>query len=197
MKQYVHTFESFLNEGLDPKKVEKLLDELHAQSQKVKDSNYNMAEIKKLDAIEREAVKMGVAKAIGSAWHKDKTPKEVHSKYKAYGYEWMSESINEANDVSLFDDILAKNDWKEVGTRNSPGYPSGTIRYFDYENSAKKNVMIRIVDSPLNGVYVELYKDNEQITTDTQRKRNQPPKYIQTADDLIAAAKKFLNVKLN
>lgn len=56
-----------------------------AQSQKVKDSNYNMAEIKKLEAIEREAVKMGVAKAIGSAWHKDKTPKEVHSKYKGYG----------------------------------------------------------------------------------------------------------------
>jgi len=106
----MQTFESFLNEskyvsitneGLDPDKVEKLLDDLHAQSQKVKDSDYKMVEIKKLDAIEREAVKMGLTKAIGSAWHKDKTPKEVHDKYKEYGYEWMGESVNELLKVDM------------------------------------------------------------------------------------------------
>jgi hypothetical protein len=95
--KHIYTFESFLNEssdlneGLDAKKVEKLLDDMYAQDQKVKDSNYSMAEIKKMDAIEREAVKMGLAKKLGSAWDKDKTPKEVHSKYEKYGYSWYGE----------------------------------------------------------------------------------------------------------
>lgn len=92
--KHIKTFESFLNEGLDPKKVENLLDDMHAQNQKVEDSDFNMAEINKMTAIEREAVKMGLAKGIGSAWYKDKTPKEVHDKYKEYGYSWMGESTN-------------------------------------------------------------------------------------------------------
>ena len=94
----VQSFEEFLNEhagiineGLDPKKVEKLLDAMYSQDQKVKNSDYSMAEIKKMDAIEREAVKMGLAKKPGSAWHKDKTPKEIHSKYEKYGYSWYGE----------------------------------------------------------------------------------------------------------
>jgi hypothetical protein len=63
----------------------------NAQDQKVKDSNYSMSEIKKMDAIERDVVKMGLAKKLGSAWYKDKTPKEVHSKYQEYGYSWYGE----------------------------------------------------------------------------------------------------------
>jgi hypothetical protein len=94
--KHIHTFESFLNEvelneSNDPKKVAKLLDDLHAQNQKVKDSDYSMAEIKKLDAIEREVVKLGLAKKMGSAWYKDRTPKEVHRKYEKYGYSWYGE----------------------------------------------------------------------------------------------------------
>jgi len=94
--KHIPTFEEFLNEsqlneGLDAKKVEKLLDDMHAQDQKTKDSGYSMAEIKKLDAIEREVVKMGLAKKLGSAWYKDKTPKEVHTKYEKYGYSWYGE----------------------------------------------------------------------------------------------------------
>ena len=133
-KKFFDIIRESLNEGLDPKKVEKLLDDLYAQSQKVKDSNYNMVEIKKLDAIEREAVKMGVAKAIGSAWYKDKTPKEVHKKYKEYGFAWMSESVNEA---MTFDEV------KDEYIENPYGIGAQRIEFIDKSGGNPRMLVFR------------------------------------------------------
>jgi hypothetical protein len=99
-------------------------------------------------------------------------------------------TANEAVDLSPLDSLLTKNGWKEVRTNSTSAYPKGTIRHFDYENSANADSMIRIVDSPQNGVYVELYKDDSQANPMGNKN------FIQAPGDLIKAAKKYLNATL-
>ena len=89
--KHIKEFNEFINENQNVKEIEKLLDAMHSQKQKVKDSNYDIKEIKKLEKIERKLMKTGVVKGHGSAWFKGSTPKELHKKYKDYGYTWMEE----------------------------------------------------------------------------------------------------------
>ncbi len=84
-----------VNEEVSYDVAKKLLDDLYKQDQKVRDSNYSMVEIKKLDAIERQIVKAGLSPKMGSAWRKEVTPKKLHKQYKDYGYSWLGESVNE------------------------------------------------------------------------------------------------------
>ena len=102
----------------------------------------------------------------------------------------LKESVtNEAADLSPLDSLLTKNGWKETKNK-SIAAGRGNVRHFDYENSANGDSMIRIVDSPLNGVYVEMYKDDSQVNPMDNKK------FIQTADELIKGAKKYLNANL-
>jgi hypothetical protein len=192
--KHLHTFESFLNEvkNLSEKKGNGEIAVLKSDKAKAEKI---MADLKLdyEDVGPKDSSSMNYYLIPDTDWD---VLNKIGAKVKLQSMT-VKESINEAADLSPLDGLLTKNGWKEVSNRSSPGYPSGTIRYFDYENPAKRDLSVRIVDSPMNGVYVELYKDDEQINTDPQRKRNQPPKYIQTVDDLITAAKKFLNVKLN
>ena len=104
--------------------------------------------------------------------------------------EGIKESVaNEAADLSPLDSLLTKNGWKETKNKSITA-DRGNVRHFDYENSANGDSMIRIVDSPLNGVYVEMYKDDSQVNPMDNKK------FIQTADDLIKGAKKYLNANL-
>ena len=98
-------------------------------------------------------------------------------------------TANEAVDLSPLDSLLTKNGWKETKNKSITA-DRGNVRHFDYENSANGDSMIRIVDSPLNGVYVEMYKDDSQVNPMDNKK------FIQTADDLIKGAKKYLNANL-
>ena len=69
--------------------IANLIDALVLQTQKVKDSNYNIKEVKKLEKLDRQAMKLGLAKRLGSAWYKDKLPKSLHKKYKDAGFSFF------------------------------------------------------------------------------------------------------------
>jgi len=97
-------------EEVDYKVAEKLLKDLYNQDQRVKDSGYDMSEIKKLDLIEREIVKIGLAPKIGSAWSKKHTPKQLHEQYIKNGYSWLVEEEVKPKVKSIVED----KDWDRM-----------------------------------------------------------------------------------
>lgn len=100
----------------------------------------------------------------------------------------FNEYINESNsNVGDFNSILTKNGYVEVNNRTTSSY-GGDMRSFDYKNPDIDNIMIRIIDSPTNGVYVEIYKNNSQATPFGNS--------INTTKDLIKGAKKYANTVL-
>jgi len=104
--------------------------------------------------------------------------------------EFLNESsINEA--AGTLDSFLTKNGWKETKNKSIAAHKGGNIRHFDYANAKNPEVMIRIVDSPSNGVYLELYKD------DSQENPMDLKNAIRTPEDLIKGASKYLGVKLH
>jgi len=105
-------------------------------------------------------------------------------------YGLKESEMNEAADLSALDSLLAKNGWKESGNKSTAAHKGGNIRHFDYANTKNPNVMIRIVDSPSNGVYLELYKDDSQANPMDIKNA------IRTPEDLIKGANKYVGVKL-
>ena len=103
----------------------------------------------------------------------------------------FEEFLNEAlgpNDLGLgsFDDILIKNGFDDKGVESTPTY-NGTIRSVSFE---KGDLTIRIIESPDNGIYIELYKGGRQQNPMDIRKA------IRTIEDLIKGAKKHLKINL-
>lgn len=101
--------------------------------------------------------------------------------------------INESSDYSdiglgSFDDILIKNGFEDKGVISTPTY-NGTIRSLNFE---KGNLTIRIVESPDNGIYVELYKGGKQQNP-MFLKEGKP---IRNIEELIKGAKKYLKINL-
>jgi hypothetical protein len=104
---------------------------------------------------------------------------------------FLNESVNEgSNDLGLgsFDDILIKNGFDEKGVNSTPTY-NGTIRNVIFE---KGDMIIKIIESPSNGIYIELYKGGRQQNPMTTKEGET----IRTIEDLIKGAKKFLKIDL-
>ena len=72
-------------------KLSDFLDTLIAIDKAVRDSNYDIKEIEKQEKIEREAVRLGLARRLGSAWYKSQLPKSLHKKYNDAGYVFMED----------------------------------------------------------------------------------------------------------
>jgi hypothetical protein len=97
--------------------------------------------------------------------------------------------VNEStSNVGDFNSILTKNGYVEVSNKTTPSYGGGDMRSFDYKNPDIDDIMIRIIDSPTNNVYVEIYKNNSQATPFGNS--------INTTKDLIKGAKKYANTVL-
>ncbi len=92
------------------------------------------------------------------------------------------------NDLGLgsFDDILIKNGFDDKRVESTPTY-NGTIRSVNFK---KGDLSIRIIESPSNGIYIELYKGGRQQNPTDIRKA------IRTIVDLIKGAKKYLKINL-
>ena len=103
--------------------------------------------------------------------------------------EFLNESVNEGSDdlgLGSFDDILIKNGFDDKGVESTPTY-NGTLRSVNFE---KGDLTIRIIESPSNGIYIELYKGGKQQNPMDIKKA------IRTIADLIKGAKKWLKINL-
>tara|TARA_Y100000385_G_scaffold151223_1_gene156768 strand:+ start:4424 stop:4687 length:264 start_codon:yes stop_codon:yes gene_type:complete len=79
------------NENYSINELSDFLDRFIAADRAVRDSNYDIKEIKKQEKLEREAMRLGLARRLGSAWYKSQLPKSLHKKYNDAGWTFMEE----------------------------------------------------------------------------------------------------------
>lgn len=70
--------------------------------------------------------------------------------------------INESVAKSMEDFLISK-DWTISNTTSTPTI-GGSIYHTDFTNKYYKDFKIRIVESPINGTYVEIYENGKQVT---------------------------------
>ena len=70
--------------------------------------------------------------------------------------------INESASKSM-EIFLASKDWTISNTSSTPTI-GGSIYHTNFTNKYYKEFIIKIVESPMNGVYVEIYDNGKQVT---------------------------------